>query len=150
MQFDSEVTAATDPTLNGRVTMHIPNLYERISIGKRKAELCAPVLWENMPPEERSLTEALATLEFVIDTAPEGWFEEDPSGQKLLNPGLILQTNESLFWGVYATYVVNFNRFRGDAIQPVETSQGTQPASGVGSSQSTQSGPTGLSGHPTQ
>ncbi|GEM48690.1 hypothetical protein [Deinococcus cellulosilyticus] len=111
MQFTFNVQSSTDPKLNGPVTYHIPTLYERIQIGKRKTQLCAPYKWEDMPQTERSLTEALCTLEFIIDTAPEGWWTTE-GGERLLEIGTLAEHQEHVLWEVYADFIVNRERFR--------------------------------------
>ncbi|MBW6396016.1 hypothetical protein KZX47_12765 [Thermus sp. SYSU G05001] len=100
-----------DPDLAGTVTFHLPTLYERIAIGKRMAQLCAPARWEDLPPDERALVRVIATLEYVIDTAPRGFYESAPDGPRLA-PGRLLVRDEPLLWEVWAAYVALEERFR--------------------------------------
>jgi hypothetical protein len=100
------------PELSGEVTFHLPTLYERIAIGKRVAQLCAPAKWEDLPPDERALARVVATLEYVIDTAPKGFYETGPDGRPRLAPGRLLEVDEGLLWEVWAAYVALGDSFR--------------------------------------
>ena len=102
-----------NPELSGEVTFHLPTLYERIAIGKRVAQLCAPAKWEDLPPDERALARVVATLEYVIDTAPKGFYETGPDGRPRLAPGRLLEVDEWLLWEVWAAYVTLGDSFRG-------------------------------------
>jgi hypothetical protein len=102
-----------NPELSGEVTFHLPTLYERIAIGKRVAQLCAPVKWEDLPPDERALARVVATLEHVIDTAPKGFYETGPDGRPRLAPGRLLEVDEGLLWEIWAAYVALGDSFRG-------------------------------------
>jgi len=102
------------PDLSGEVTFHLPTVYERISIGRRVAQLCAPARWEDLPPDERALARVVATLEYVIDTAPKGFYESGPDGKPRLAPGKLLEVDEGLLWQVWAAYVALGERFRQD------------------------------------
>lgn len=104
-----------EPDLSGTVTFHLPTLYERIAIGKRMAQLCAPVRWEDLPPDERALVRVVATLEYVIDTAPKGFYDTDAGGKPVLAPGRLLSRDEGLLWQIWAAYVELEERFRRDA-----------------------------------
>ena len=102
-----------NPELSGEVTFHLPTLYERIAIGKRVAQLCAPAKWEDLPPDERALARVVATLEYVIDTAPKGFYETGPDGRPRLAPGRLLEVDEGLLWEIWAAYVALGDSFRG-------------------------------------
>jgi len=102
-----------NPDLSGEVTFHIPTVYERIAIGRRVAELCAPARWEDLPPEERALARVVATLEYVIDTAPRGFYETGPDGRPRLAPGRVSTLDENLLYEVWAAYVALEDSFRG-------------------------------------
>lgn len=121
-----------NPELSGTVTFHLPTLYERIAIGKRVAQLCAPARWEDLPPDERALARVVATLEYVIDTAPKGFYETGPDGRPRLAPGRLLAVDEGLLWEVWAAYVALEERFRaggggGDGAPQEPGSQGDRP-----------------------
>jgi hypothetical protein len=122
------------PELSGEVTFHLPTLYERIAIGKRVAQLCAPVKWEDLPPDERALTRVVATLEYVIDTAPKGFYEVGPDGGPRLAPGRLLEVDEGLLWEIWAAYVALGDSFRGGG-ESLEGASGEpgSPGGGQGS-----------------
>lgn len=98
--------------LSGEVSFHLPTLYERIAIGRRVAQLSAPARWEDLPPDERALARVVATLEYVIDTAPRGFYETGPDGKPRLAPGRLLSRDEELLWQVWAAYLDLEERFR--------------------------------------
>lgn len=104
-----------DPDLSGTVTFHMPTLYERVAIGRRVAQLCAPARWEDLPPDERALAKVIATLEYVIDTAPRGFYDTDRSGKPVLAPGRLMSRDEELLWQIWAAYVDLEERFRAGA-----------------------------------
>lgn len=107
-----------DPDLSGTVVFHIPSLYERIAIGKRVAQLCTPARWEDLPPDERALVRVVATLEYVIDTAPKGFYDTDKAGKPVLAPGRLSSRDEDLLWRVWAAYVDLEERFRRPSEDP--------------------------------
>lgn len=115
-----------DPELSGTVTFHLPTLYERIAIGKRIAQLCAPARWEDLPPDERALVRVVATLEYVIDTAPKGFYESGPDGKPRLAPGRLLSRDEVLLWQIWAAYMDLEERFR----RGPEAAEGDRPVAG--------------------
>lgn len=93
-----------EPTLNGPVTVHLPTPYEQVKIDKRMAQLAQPFNYDQLPAEGRARVRMLATLEFVIDTAPEGFYRPDPKGQPLLDFSGLLEIDEDVLWAIYAAY----------------------------------------------
>ncbi len=102
-----------NPRLAGEVTFHLATLYEQIRIGRRVAQMSVPMQWEQLPPDERALTRMLATLEHVIDTAPEGFYITGPDGKPVLAPGEIVGPDVDVLWAVYKAYIELEDSFRG-------------------------------------
>lgn len=111
MKGEYVISGKPNPDLNGPVTFHLPSLYEKVAIGRRKAELSAPAKWEELPSEERALVHAIATLEHVIDTAPKGFYQE-LNGKPVLAPGRLAEHEDESLWEVMAAYYGLVERFR--------------------------------------
>src|SRR5690606_37853362 len=75
------------------------------------AELCAPTKFEDLSPDGRALARITATLEYVIDTAPKGFYADTPNGPRL-EPGRLLNGDEGIVWGVYTAYIQTRDAFR--------------------------------------
>jgi len=105
-----EVKEARNPKLLGPITFRYPSAFEEVLIGARAVEIASagratPVALEALPLRARLMAEAIATLEYVIRTAPEGWYAKGADGKPVLAPGLIGEGDEDLILEVYEAYL---------------------------------------------
>lgn len=118
-----EVTGARNPKLNGPVTFRYPAAFEEVLIGARAQEIASlgrEVRLEALPLRARLMAEAIATLEFCIKTAPEGWYARGQDGKPFLAPGLIGEGDEDLILEVYEAFLRWKDSFRGRPAGPGE------------------------------
>ena len=129
--------ALGDPALEGEITFVFPNFYQRIAIGRRMFELVnlgrnpkAPeVNVDQLDADSRYWAEAVATLEYVIHTAPQGWYQ-DRAGQAELVPGALLDTHTDAVVQAYTAYLAERTRFR-DASRGATRGDQTAPTQQV-------------------
>lgn len=129
-----EVTDAKNPALNGTVTFQYPDVLTQILIGTRETELAnvgrrLQVNPETLPRTARALLQAIATLEYVVKAAPEGWYSryngggDYPQGGPVINPGAIGNGDERVVIAVWNAYL----RFRNAVQDEVQTSGLSKP-----------------------
>ncbi len=112
------VQGAKNPKLNGPITFRYPTAFEEVLIGSRAQEIASggratPVRLEALPLRARLYAEAIATLEYVIKNAPEGWYTRGTDGKPLLAPGLIGDGDEEKVLEVYDAFLRWREAFRG-------------------------------------
>lgn len=108
---------ATNPDLNGAFTFRLPSAWEEVAIGSRMLELAnggranmtIPV--EMLPPRAQLFVQAIATLEYVIKSAPKGWYK-DAGGRPVLSPGAIADDEQDAVTEVFKAYLEWRFRFR--------------------------------------
>lgn len=111
------VKDARDPKLNGEMTFKYPTAFEKIRIGRRFSQLVDNIPERSLPRETWLLANAISTLEFVIKTAPEGWYlpRESDATKPQLAPGRIGGGDEFLLIGATDAYEVWAETFRARA-----------------------------------
>lgn len=127
------VTGARDEALNGPITFQYPTAFQEARIGVRMAELAKSevgVTLDDLPLVARLYLRGIATLEFVIVTAPgredgRGWYmRSGRNGQPILAPGQLTNGDEELVLEVYNAYATWKARFRG---APPESGDAAKP-----------------------
>ena len=108
-----EVTDAINPSVNGVVKFRYPSALTQIQIGTRQSELAnfgrrIDINPDTLPREAGMFLKAVATLEYVITNAPEGWYQKDNRGAAFLSPGDIGNGDEGQVIAVWDAYL----RFR--------------------------------------
>lgn len=122
------ISGHPNPDLNGAVEFHLPSTFESIRIESRMAALAAPSKFENLTPDGRAAVRLVATLEHIIDTAPRGFYQEDPStGQPVLAIGALSEADAGIMWGIYTAFVEARERFR-EARAGLAFTTGDEPA----------------------
>ncbi len=111
------VTEACNPELNGEMTFRYPTSFDEVAIGARMTELVRQgrltnVHVDDLPLRARLFVAAIATLEYVVKTAPKGWYMTADSGKPLLAPGAIGEGDEELILDVHAAFVQWRKTFR--------------------------------------
>lgn len=110
----------TDPErpLNGGFRFKYPNAFTQTQIGSRTAEIVNygrrfPINLDQMPYSARLRAEAIATLEYVIVTAPAGWYMDGDKNQPALAPGMVGgDGNDEAVLEVWEGYLAWRTRFR--------------------------------------
>lgn len=111
-----------DPELNGEFRFEYPNEFRRIQIGARMAEIinagrdpqAPPLSVEQLPAWAALRAQAVATLEYVITTAPKGWYLKGEDRRPLLAPGAVGgQGDDDAVLEVFEGYLSWARRFRG-------------------------------------
>lgn len=121
----------TDPErpINGEFVFRYPDAFTQVQIGARIAELInygrsTPIALEQLPPAASMRAEAIATLEFVLVTAPRGWYVEGANHRPQLAPGLIGgDGNDDAILEVFSGYWEWRKRFR-DALEQSRKPEG--------------------------
>lgn len=101
------------PNVAGEITLRLLDGYSKCDMEVRRGILAQPLRWEDLPMSGRSLLTCIATLEYVIVTAPAGWYAPDPkTGVPILRPGEIIEPDNVSLWQVYSAYDEWENSFR--------------------------------------
>lgn len=116
------LSEALNPELNGPFTFRYPDAFEEVMIGARMAELAAagratPINPDQLPTRARNFLRAIATLEYVIETAPKGWYS-DVGGRPVLEPGRIGAGDTDVVLTVFVGYLEWAGRFRAALARP--------------------------------
>lgn len=123
-----EVTGAKNPALNGTITFRYPDMLTQILIGTRETELAnfnrrLNINPELLPGNARAMLQAIATLEHVIQQAPEGWYSryngggDYAQGGPVINPGAIGNGDERVVIATWNAYL----RFRKEVQNDVQS-----------------------------
>ncbi|QWK20783.1 hypothetical protein [Thermus antranikianii] len=107
----------------GPITFRYPSAFEEVLIGARAVEIASagratPVALEALPLRARLMAEAIATLEYVIRTAPEGWYAKGADGKPVLAPGLIGEGMRTSSWRSTRPTCAGKRRFENVLLEP--------------------------------
>lgn len=123
-----------NPELNGQVRFKWPDFYTDLAIKRRMVELAnlgsrpgaRPIRVELLDAEGQFLAEMIATLEYVIDVAPAGFYSTQ-NGRAELTPGVLSNIHGDVLIEVYESYTDARKRFR-DALKGADRSDQGEPA----------------------
>lgn len=101
-----------DERFNGEVKYRLTKVYDRVGIASRTAQLRNGLAPQSFSFAENKLFEIIATLEYVIETAPKGFYLSDtgkdaPEVSPVLNLAFV---DEDTLVEVYQAWEA-FNRF---------------------------------------
>lgn len=113
------VQGARNPALNGEVRFRYPSVFDQVRIGTRIAELLkadrrTDVNPASVPLRPYLFAQAIATLEYVIESAPKGWYVEK-GDRPYLAPGMLTDGDEEEVLRAHKAYQLWRDRFLGTA-----------------------------------
>lgn len=116
------LTEALNPDLNGPFTFRYPDAFEEIMIGSRMTELASagratPINPDHLPTRAKNFLRAVSTLEYVIETAPKGWYT-DVGGRPVLEPARVGAGDTDVVLAVFVGYLEWAGRFRAALARP--------------------------------
>lgn len=113
-----ELESPAAPELAGKVTFSLPTVYQQLQIDGRMAALAGPAGFEALPTAAQQRVMMVATLEFVIQSAPRGFYVEHPrTGHPLLSFEAISALDMDVLWDIYAAYIAYRNAFRENRVR---------------------------------